>query len=115
MGVQAVHEHHQAPQVSGMKLCHATPPTTTLHIHNRISFYFHIPLPSPLPLLPVFCFTAPKPGRLRDTDDGRNAVGGGPVLAVAAGAGAQAREGGGLNGSTLIVAPQHVLGTAWYK
>jgi hypothetical protein len=55
----------------------------------------------------LFVCVAPSPGRRRVMDDGRNAVGGGPV--EAAGAGAGARWGGGLNGSTLMVEPQHTL------
>jgi len=71
-----------------------------------------MPLASPpataaaLPAL-LFGCVAPSPGRRRVRDEGRNAVGGGPV--EAAGTGAGARWGGGLNGSTLIVEPQHTL------
>jgi hypothetical protein len=72
----------------------------------------HMPLPcsacgAALPAALGLRCTAPSPGRGRATEEGRKAVGGGPVFA--AGAGAGARAGGGLNGSTLIVAPQHVL------
>lgn len=42
-------------------------------------------------------------------EEGRKAVGGGPLWG--AGAGGAARAGGGLKGSTLMVLPQHTLRT----
>jgi hypothetical protein len=107
MGVQTVHEHGQAPKVPGV----------TRHAQSHL-FVIHMPPPAPSVVTaaaaaaaaaapPPFCGATPIPGRLREREEGRKAVAGGPVLA--AGAGGGARAGGGLNGSTLMVAPQHTL------
>jgi hypothetical protein len=105
MGVQTVHEHGQAPQIPGVMQHHAH--CGLLLVHMSPLFIVAAAAAAAAAPPPPFCCTAPSPGRRRDKDEGRNAVAGGPVLA--AGAGAGARAGGGLNGSTLMVAPQHEL------